>query len=130
MTDIIMQAYRAIDEIAADPRLAELNRLNERIRTEHKSEIEAFKSAREAYERVESEGGSYHPDYRVVARTLSETKQALYRIHEVKRYFELERQINDELEAFLERIAASISPEIRTSRDPWKKRKGGTCNVR
>lgn len=130
MTDIIIQAYRAIEEIAADPRLIELRRLNEAIKTTNQREIEAFNRAKDVYERIEREGGSYHPEYKVASRTLSEAKQALYRTQEVKRYLELERQINDELQAFLERIASSISQEIKTSNSPWTKSKGGTCNAR
>jgi cell fate (sporulation/competence/biofilm development) regulator YlbF (YheA/YmcA/DUF963 family) len=130
MTDIIIQAYRAIDEIADDPRLIELKELNKAIETTHHREVEAFKRAKDTFERIENEGGAYHPDYKAASRMLSEAKQALYRIDAVKRYVELERQMNAELQAFLERIVGSISQEIKTLDNPWIKSKGGTCNAR
>lgn len=125
MTDIILQAYRAIDEIDADPRLTELEKLNETIVTEHHREVESFKAAKDTFERIENEGGTYHPDYKEAARTLSEAKKALYEIDDVRRYVELEQQINDDLQAFLDRIASAISPEIRTSNSLWTESKGG-----
>lgn len=130
MTEIIIQAYRAIDEIAADPRLFELRAMNKTILTEYHKEVEAFRRAKDDFERIRNEGGSYHPEYKSASRTLSEAKQALYRKKDVKCYFELEQSINDDLQSFLHKIVSSISQEIKSSDHLWTKSKGGTCNAR
>jgi len=93
-------------------------------------EIKAFQDAKIKYDLVMSKGGSYHPDFKEVVQMFSESKQKLYSMPEVKRYFEVEKEFQDELNQFLFEMTQAVSSHIQTPNKLGIIKKGGSCHVR
>jgi len=130
MTDIIMQAYQVLDEIKEDPKYIEIKYLDQKMLELYAKEIEVFQDAKVKYDQVMSEGGSYHPDFKETIQKFSESKTALYSQTEVKRYFEVEKEFQDELNAFLFEMTQAVSSHIQTPNKLGIVKKGGSCHVR
>lgn len=130
MTDLIIQAYHVRDEILHDEIYLELKRLDQSIALNYRNEIVSFNQAKESFDRIHQEGGMYHPDYKDASKKLSETKKALYETLEMKRYLELERKLQTELNTFLNDLTEAISPHIKTPDVFGIIKKGGSCHVR
>lgn len=129
MTEIILQTYQVLDEIKNDPKYIELKRLDKLIVDNYRIEIIDFQSAKISYDQIMQEGGAYHPDFKEAANKLSETKKALYSKEEMKRYLDLEKKLQDELNDFLIKITSSISKYIKTPNKLGIVSKGGSCHV-
>ncbi len=129
MTEIIMQAYEVLDEFLKNPTYVQIKSYNAIINQKYKSEIQAFQTAKEAYDVIMNEGGSYHPDFKMASKRLSEAKAYLYAMPEVQAYFDLEKQFQDELNQFLGDLSASISPHIKAPNKIGIVTKGGSCHV-
>ncbi len=130
MTDIIMQAYHVLDEIRRDPIYQSIQTLDQKIGILYASEIEAFQKAKALYESIMSTGGTYHPDFKDVVKSFSETKAVLYAKTEVKAYFDAEKIFQDELNTFLFDMTQAVSSHIKTPDKMGIVKKGGSCHVR
>ncbi|MCF7930415.1 MAG: YlbF family regulator [Acholeplasmataceae bacterium] len=130
MTDIIMQAYQVLDEIKNDPMYQAIKSFDQMIIRLYQDEITKFQEAKKAYDQIMNEGGTYHPDYKETIKLFSQAKSELYQKPEVVTYFELERQFQDELNAFLTDLSRSVSNHITTPNKLGIVTKGGSCHVR
>ncbi|MDY0075154.1 MAG: YlbF family regulator [Acholeplasmataceae bacterium] len=130
MTDMIMQAYNVLDEIKTDPKFVEMKKLHQAIGMNYADEIKAFHDAKAIYDDVMSTGGTYHPDFKQAAKTFQEAKTTLYSTPEVTRYFQLEKALQDEINAFLKEMTDAISTHIKTPNKLGIVQKGGSCHVR
>ncbi|MDX9690942.1 MAG: YlbF family regulator [Acholeplasmataceae bacterium] len=130
MTDIIIQAYQVLDEIKQDPRYQEIKKIDQYIIKHFQDEIEHFKQTKERYDGIMSQGGHYHPDFKEAVKAYSEAKSTLYSKEEVKQYFQLEKEIQDEINGFLSELSESISSFIKTPNKLGIVSKGGgSCHV-
>jgi len=130
MTDIIMQAYEVLDEIKKDTRYQEIKHMDTYIIKHFNQEIEHFQKAKTHYDSIVKEGGHYHPDFKEAVKAYSEAKKTLYEKEEVKRYFELEKLIQDDINEFIQKLAQSVSPHIKTPNKLGIVSKGGgSCHV-
>jgi len=130
MTEIIMQAYEVLDELKKDKRILEIKQIDQYIIHHYSQEIEHFQKTKIEYDHIMKEGGHYHPDFKKVVKTYSEAKKVLYEKEEVKRYFELEKMIQDEMNEFIQQLAQSVSPHIKTPNKLGIVSKGGgSCHV-
>ncbi len=130
MTDIIMQAYQVLDEIKEDNQYKEIKDLDKKMLELYSNEIQSFQDAKTKYDQIMSEGGSYHPDFKEVIQKFSESKAILYSKPEVKRYFEVEKAFQDELNTFLFEMTQTVSSHIQTPNKLGIVKKGGSCHVR
>jgi len=112
MTEIIMKAYDVLEEILQDDKIRQLKALDQEIESKYRADLETFGQMKQTYNQVLNEGGSYHPDYAATLKTFSEMKKALYEKEEVARYLEIERKLEQELNAFLNDIAQAISHHV------------------
>lgn len=131
MTEHILQAYNVLDEIKENPIYQEIKKLNQEMLDLYPKEIDAFQTAKTTYEDVMQTGGSYHPDFKQTVQKFSQAKLELYSKEEVKRYFKLEKQFQDEINQFLQTLTDSVSSHIAMPDilGITKKGKGG-CHVR
>ncbi|MDO9630050.1 MAG: YlbF family regulator [Acholeplasmataceae bacterium] len=130
MTEIMMQAYQVLDEIKEDSKYKEIKYLDKKMLELYPNEISDFQNAKLKYDSVMSEGGSYHPDFKEAVQKFSESKAVLYSKPEVKRYFEVEKEFQDELNDFLFQMTQSVSSHIQTPNKLGIVKKGGSCHVR
>ncbi len=130
MTELIMQAYQVLDEIKEDIKYKEVKHLDQKMLELYKDEIKSFQDAKTKYDTVMSEGGSYHPDFKEAVKKFSESKTILYSKPEVKRYFEVEKEFQDELNTFLSEMTQAVSSHIQTPDKMGIIKKGGSCHVR
>lgn len=130
MTEIIMQAYNVLDEIINDPIYQSIKSFDKLIVSKYENEINKFQESKKAYDQVMSEGGTYHPDFKKTVKIFSEAKSNLYQKPEVIEYFELERQFQDQLNAFITELSHSVSNHITTPNKLGIVTKGGSCHVR
>lgn len=130
MTDIILQAYEVLDEIKRDPRYQEIKHIDQMILQFFQDEINHFRKAKEHYDEIMAQGGHYHPDFKEAVKVFSEAKNTLYSKEEIKRYFQLEKEIQDEINAFLSELSQSVSSHIKTPNKLGIVSKGGgSCHV-
>ena len=130
MTDIIMQAYKVLEEIKKDPTYQSIKDFDRIVAQLYQEETTAFQKARAVYDQIMSEGGTYHPDFKDAVRSLSETKAILYGKDEVKTYFELEKKFETELNEFLYEMTQAVSSHVKTPDKLGIIKKGGSCHVR
>ncbi|MCK9235748.1 MAG: hypothetical protein WC225_05215 [Acholeplasmataceae bacterium] len=112
MTEIIMKAYDVLEEILQDDKIHQLKVLDKEIESKYHADLKAFEQMKQIYNQVLNEGGAYHPDYAATLKTFSEMKKALYEKEEVARYLQIERKLEQELNAFLNDIAQIVSHYI------------------
>jgi cell fate (sporulation/competence/biofilm development) regulator YlbF (YheA/YmcA/DUF963 family) len=130
MTDIIMQAYHVLDEIKQDDRYQEIKILDQSIIKNYQDEINLFRQTKETYDHIMNEGGHYHPDFKTAVKAYSDAKAVLYQKDELKRYFILEKELQDEINQFLSKITQHISTHIKTPNKLGIVSKGGgSCHV-
>jgi len=130
MNDIMMQAYHVLDEIRAHQTYQEIKRLDLLMLELYKKEIQAFQRAKIKYDQMMAEGGTYHPDFKETVKLFAEAKSELYGKPEVKRYFELEKAFQDDINEFLARVSQAVSNHIKTPDKMGIIKKGGSCHVR
>ena len=130
MTELIMQAYQVLDEIKEDSKYKEIKYLDQKMLELYSNEIKAFQEAKIKYDQVMSEGGAYHPDFKEAVQKFGESKTVLYSKPEVKRYFEVEKEFQDELNQFLFEMTQAVSSHIQTPNKLGIIKKGGSCHVR
>ncbi len=129
MTEMILQAYNVLDEILADPMYLEIKRLDHYIGAHFQNEVETLRKTKSQYDLVMSEGGSYHPDFKATVKAYSEAKIILYSKEEVKKYFELEKEFQDQINDFLAELTQTVSSHIKTPNKLGIIAKGGSCHV-
>ncbi|MBE0700917.1 MAG: YlbF family regulator [Acholeplasmataceae bacterium] len=130
MTEIIMKTYDVLDEIKQDPIYQEIKSINQLIGKKYTNEIKKFQQEKQVYEKIMNEGGTFHPDFKDAIKRFSEAKTDLYGKEEVKRYFELEKKFQDDLNDFLKTFTESVSNHIPTPNKLGIVKKGGSCHVR
>ena len=129
MTDIILQAYRVVDELIQDPDIKMLKQLNQQIEHQYKHEIALFNEAKAVYNDVMNTGGHYHPDFKAASKKLAETKSTLYQKAEVAQYLALEKKVEMKLNELLKDMTDRISSFIPTPDALGIVKKGGHCHV-
>jgi cell fate (sporulation/competence/biofilm development) regulator YlbF (YheA/YmcA/DUF963 family) len=130
MTDIIIQAYRVLDELKEDPHYIKMKTLDRLIGERYPNEIQSFHQAKMIYDDVMATGGSYHPDFKQAVQAFSLAKTALYSKPEVIDYFQTEKAFELEINTFLKSMTDSISDHIQTPNKLGIVQKGGSCHVR
>lgn len=130
MTEYIMQAYNILDEIKEDPIYQEIKRLDHLMLERYAKEIKLFQEAKAHYDLIMSEGGTYHPDFKEAVKAFQQAKLDLYGKEEVKKYFELEKVFQDELNTYLNELSSVVSEYIKTPDKMGIIKKGGSCHVR
>jgi cell fate (sporulation/competence/biofilm development) regulator YlbF (YheA/YmcA/DUF963 family) len=130
MTEIILQAYHVLDEIRKDQKYIEIKYLDQKMLELYDLEINLFQQTKLAFDKVMQEGGVYHPDYKDVSKKYIEAKQDLYTKPLVKRYFEVEKEFQTELNDFLYDLSHAVSNHIKTPDKLGIVKKGGSCHVR
>ncbi len=130
MTEFMMQAYHVLDEIKKDPVYQEIKRLDHFMVQTYAEEIDQFQKAKAHYDQIMSEGGAYHPDFKEAVKSFQTAKLELYSKEEVKTYFELEKQFQDDLNTFLNELSSTVSAYIKAPDKMGIIKKGGSCHVR
>lgn len=100
------------NEIMASSEFKELLEIKEKISKTIPEILDEFKKAKEKYEEV-SKYSLYHPDLERVRARLVKAKEALYTNPLVKRYKELEKEIQKQLNLVAQEIAEVISANIK-----------------
>jgi cell fate (sporulation/competence/biofilm development) regulator YlbF (YheA/YmcA/DUF963 family) len=126
---MILQAYNVLDEILSDPIYLEIKKLDQYIGKHFEEDVALLRKTKERYDLVMSEGGSYHPDFKDTVKAYSEAKINLYSKEEVKRYFELEKEFQDQINDFLAELTQTVSSHIKTPNKLGIIAKGGSCHV-
>lgn len=129
MTEIVMQAYEVADEIIKDERFQRIAKLNKLIDQLYPNEIKAFEEAKILYDDVMQTGGKYHPDFKKTTLLLSETKAKLYNQKEVIEYRQLEREFEQDINAFIFEFTSKVSDHIPSPNAFGLVKKGGSCHV-
>lgn len=129
MTEIVMQAYEVADEIIRDERFQRIAKLNKLIDQLYPNEIKAFEEAKILYDDVMQTGGKYHPDFKKTTLLLSETKAKLYNQKEVIEYRQLEREFEQDINAFIFEFTSKVSDHIPSPNAFGLVKKGGSCHV-
>jgi cell fate (sporulation/competence/biofilm development) regulator YlbF (YheA/YmcA/DUF963 family) len=130
MTDIIIQAYNVLDEIKEDSKYIKIKELDQLICKKYQKEMNDFQKAKMNYDQIMSEGGTYHPDFKQSVKQFSDSKTILYSKDEVKQYFQIEKEFQDELNTFLYEMTQAVSSHIKTPDKMGIIKKGGSCHVR
>lgn len=130
MTEYIMQAYNILDEIKKDPIYQEIKRLDHLMLELYAQEIQRFQEAKTHYDHIMQEGGTYHPDFKVAVQAFQQAKLDLYSKEEVKKYFELEKVFQEDLNTFLNDMSRAVSEYIKAPDKMGIIKKGGSCHVR
>lgn len=130
MTEIIIQAYRVLDELKEDPQYIKMKTLDRLIGELYPEEIQAFHQAKAIYDDVMATGGSYHPDFKQAVQTFSTAKMTLYSKPEVIDYFQTEKAFELDINTFLKTLTDNISSHIKTPNKLGIVQKGGSCHVR
>ena len=110
--ELCEKSERVAKEIMETPDFLELLSLKERISNEIGDLVLNFNKAKENYDEV-VKYSSYHPDLKKRQLELVKAKEALYTNELVKRYKEIERKIQKELNDVAQKIAASISSNVK-----------------
>ena len=130
MTDIIMQAYEVLDEIKSGTKFQTMKELNQKIGLLYQQEVKDFQKAKQHYDVIMQEGGTYHPDFKAAIKVFSEAKANLYQKEEVVQYFAIEKELQEEINEFLKEMTSNISSHIKTPNKLGIVQKGGSCHVR
>jgi cell fate (sporulation/competence/biofilm development) regulator YlbF (YheA/YmcA/DUF963 family) len=130
MTEIILQAYHVLDEIKRDEKYIEIKYLDKKMLELYDLEIKTFNQTKLDFEQMMQDGGIYHPDYKEISKKYIEAKQNLYTKPLVKRYFELEKEFQTELNDFLYELSHAVSDHIKSPDKLGIIKKGGSCHVR
>lgn len=86
--------------------------LKERIQIELIDFIQSFKTAKEKYEEA-TNYGTHHPDLKQYQIDLSEAKTKLYSQELVKKYFEVQKLIQTNIDLFINDLTSSISNKFK-----------------
>lgn len=124
-----MQAYRVLDEIKIDPIYQSIKKHNRLIIETYSEEIKKFQEAKSKYDQVMIDGGTYHPDFKQIAKEFGKAKSTLYQKPEVLHYFELEQSFQNDLNQFLVKLTESVSDHIKIPNKIGIVSKGGSCHV-
>ncbi len=100
------------EEIMESPEFKELVNLKEEISLKIPNLVLEFNKAKEKYEEV-CKYSTYHPDYKKVKLELVRTKEALYTNELVIKYKELERKVQEKLNAASQEIVKAISNNVK-----------------
>jgi cell fate (sporulation/competence/biofilm development) regulator YlbF (YheA/YmcA/DUF963 family) len=100
------------NEIMESDEFKELLSIKEEIFKKIPKLLDEFKKAKEKYEEI-SIYSTYHPDYKKVKLELVRTKEALYTNELVIKYKELERKIQEKLNAASQEIVKAISNNVK-----------------
>lgn len=130
MTEYIIQAYKIADEMKHSLKYRQYKQLEKIIEEKYATLIQTFNTWKEKYYTILDEGGKYHPDYLETVKKLSEAKKVLYEKSEVRHYFELEQELQTELNLFIKQITEIISNNIKKPNElGLLKEKGGGCHA-
>ncbi|VEU81222.1 YlbF family regulator [Haploplasma axanthum] len=111
MTDLLLLAYDYVDEFKNKDYYQEYISLSKMIDDKYYDDLIKVNKIKEEYDAV-LEYGRYHPDFKDVTKKYSEAKKKLFEIDDIKRYFELDRIIEEEINEFLNKVTSSISENI------------------
>lgn len=129
MNDIIMLAYEYLDDFRTKDYYQEFVSLSLSINTKYEKEINHFNDVKREYEEV-LEIGRYHPDIKEVTIKYRDAKVKFFEVNDIKRYFELERQIELEINELFNEMTNIISPNIPVLNKFGliNSNKGGSCS--
>jgi cell fate (sporulation/competence/biofilm development) regulator YlbF (YheA/YmcA/DUF963 family) len=131
MSDLIIQAYKVLQELKNETSYVQMQKLNEEMNIQYKIEIENFQTQKNAFYNIMENGGSYHPDFKTVSQKFQEAKKQLYEKDLVKQYFEAEKTFENILNIFVDQLTKSVSSYIESNNNKVSfQTKGGKCHVR
>lgn len=130
MIKIINETYELVDKLIEKDNYKQLKKLNQKLNNLYPLLLKDYKDAKEKYDNVLDEGSHYHPDFKSVAKKLSEVKTILFEKEEVKNILKLEKEIELELNEIITNISNVISENIQTPNEIGllRSKKGG-CSI-
>jgi cell fate (sporulation/competence/biofilm development) regulator YlbF (YheA/YmcA/DUF963 family) len=111
--DVINKVYDLIDEIKSLESYQKRQEIIRLIDNNHhiKDKIEAFNQAKESYLEAKKYG-SYHPDLEQYKLKLSQTKELLFNVPEIKALKQYEKELQALLDHVSREIGLSISKHV------------------
>lgn len=109
-TKIIGLTYDLLDDIKASTTYQRLVALNALIKAKYATELANYHHWFKRFDEV-FQIGSYHPDYKTTIHHYQQAKKVLFETEEVRAYFQLESQINEQLSSLSKAINALIPKE-------------------
>ncbi len=110
---IIFKAYEVADEIKSTQAFKDLVYYGQYMQTQLKNEVEAYQKAMAKFNEVQSQGGSYHPDFKQIILALGIAKRALYENEAVKKYLAAEKIIQQTLDDLSRDLGQTISSHVK-----------------
>lgn len=110
---IILKAYEVADEIKSSDAFKDLVYYGNYMETHLKSELEAYKKAMAKFNEIQSQGGSYHPDFKNMVIELGNAKRALYGHEAIKKYLAAEKVIQQTLDDLSRDLGQAISSHVK-----------------
>lgn len=111
LTDLITLAYDYLDEYRTKDYYQEFIKLSLEMDSKYGTEIKEFNKIKDIYDEV-LEIGRFHPDFKEVTVKYRDAKVKLLSIEDIKRYYELDRLIEKELNQTFNLLNEYISPNI------------------
>lgn len=129
MNELILLAYDYLDEYRSKDIYQEFLLLDNKIKTEYQDVLKAFTLVKNEYDEV-MEIGRFHPDFKVVVKKYQNAKIELFSYDDIKRYLELEKMIESDLNETLKIFSDHISSNIPVFNELGfiSGNKGGNCS--
>lgn len=121
MEQIINQAYDLADALKENKEYKELIELKELINDKYKDELKKYKDSFKKFD-FAYKMKDYYPDFKKVSLLYQECKKDLFEKEEVKRYFELEKIVNDKLNIIAKELISAVSnySQVEGAYCKWK----------
>lgn len=122
MDEILKQTYRLVDYLKETPEYIALYELNEQIQIKYGNEIKIFQETFEKFEQALKIGKDYYPNFKEVANKYQQAKTVLYEKDEVRKYFNLENELNKKLEIVSSELLKAVSnySDVKGAFCKWK----------
>lgn len=122
MEKLINQAYKVAQVLKDSKEYQDLCRLDNLIENKYKNEIEVYKQTFKVFDEALKIGKDYYPNFSEVAHKHQLAKTNLYEKKEVKKYFELEKLVNNKLDDITKALVNSVSnySNIKGAFCQWK----------
>jgi cell fate (sporulation/competence/biofilm development) regulator YlbF (YheA/YmcA/DUF963 family) len=130
MSDIMIQAYKVLEELKNEESYKLMKKLNQEMIFKYQKEIDAFQKDKNEFNQMMNEGGAYHPDFKMISQRFQQSKKELYEKDLIIQYFKAEKTFEDILNEFMSELTQNISSYIEPKGQVVFKTKGGSCHVR
>lgn len=129
MTNILLLAYDYLDELKQSDYYKEFINIDKELDLKYSNDLEELKIMKDKYDEIMDTGGRHHPDFKEISNLFSTTKKKVFQIDIVKRYLELERQIEEEINSLFNDMSKNISSNIPVfNKFGFIEKNGGKCD--